>query len=242
MSISSITPGSSVYADEIDGLPIEDPRGWRDEYTDVVLKMFKGKDGLNDDVSIEDVKSIIVSKMIERDPKTPEYSGEKLLESKDLYERGFDAHLFHFLLKEHGENAGISYSTRLLERFTWNSRKYSSKLICAHGIVDRRTEPGTKDWHYVLELDPRFSGAKFRCITCGETNLLVTLGKMTESFKESKGGDANAHQVRVNKIAALVALPRGTKGRIYTALKTQMDSAGIQFLDDWPNGMPGEAK
>lgn len=98
MSISSITPGSSDDADYIDRLQIEESRGWKKEYTNIVLEKFKGKDGLNDAVSIEEVKSIIVSKMIKVDPKVPEYRGEKLLESKDLYERAFDAHFFHFLL------------------------------------------------------------------------------------------------------------------------------------------------
>lgn len=242
MSIAPMSRGSSIYADEIENLHIENPRGWIKEYTDIVLKMFKGKDGLNDDVSIEKVKSVIVDKMIERDPKVPEHRGEKLLESKDIFGRGFDAHLFHFLLTKLGLDEGIILNTRLLERFTWKSRITYWKLICAHGIASQMTEPGTKDWHYVLELEQGPSGAKFRCITCGETELLVTLGNMTEGFRESRRGDAAAHQSRVDMIAALVALPEGKKGPIYTALKNQMDNSGVKFLGDWPNGMPGEAK
>ena len=241
MSTSSTSHGPSINVDKIHDLRIETPRGWSKEYTDIVMRMFKGEDGLNDDVSIEEVKSVIVDKMIEKDPKVPEHSGKKLLESEDVYGRDFDAHFFHFLLKEFGLDAGISRNTKLLERFTWNSRNTYSDFICAHSIAHQVTEPGIQGWHYVLELEKRFSRARFRCITCGETELLVTLGDTPVGLLEFCGSHDNAHTYRMRKIAALVALPRGEKERKYTTLKKQMDDAGILILADWSDGLPGEA-
>ncbi|KAG7010066.1 hypothetical protein G7Y79_00001g003380 [Physcia stellaris] len=242
MSTSSMSHGSSINVDKIHDLPLETPRGWSKEYTDIVLRMFKGKDGLNDDVSIEKVKSVIVDKMIEKDPKVPEHSGKKLLESEDVYGRDFDAHFFHFLLKKFGLDPGISSNTGLLERFTWDSRNNYSKFICAHSMAIRVTKPGEQGWHYVLELEQRFfSRARFRCITCGETELLVNLGDPPHSLIESMGGYAGARRYCEDKIAALVALPRGEQETSYTVLKKQMHDAGILFLNDWPNGLPGEA-
>ena len=231
--------GSSTYAD-LKNLQIEIPRGWREEYTRIVLEMLKPKDGFNN-VSIEKVKSIIVDKMIERDPKVTEHGGETLLESKDIYGRDFDAHFFHFLLKKLGHNKEARSNTGIMDRFTRDSIITYWKWICALGIASKMTEPGTKDWHYVLQYGAT-SGGKFRCITCGETELLVTFENMTEGFRESRLSDVGAYERRVELIAGLVALRNGKKGTSYTATKTLMDSSGVKFIGDWPNGMPGEAK
>lgn len=241
----SLPAGSSGNANDIAAIPFDElrPDWWKnDEYNRIVLDKFVSVDGKDTRISIQAVKDSIIAKVVidRAELGKPTNPGDKV---PDPIDRAFDAHLFHAIIKEKAVSQQESVAAgefcffpiyspyMVLSRFEPDSMNVHHNFICADGVAERDRTGGEGREHYVLKFKNSSEG-KYRCITCGERDHLVTLGDMTEGFKKKWVGVGKAETKRLGIIASLSALPNRDDGKWkWKATKNAMVEAGIKLVD-----------
>ena len=196
------------------------PPGWDYVCFEAIRACFLDAYGSDTKIGLDTVKDQIVLFMKEKSPLDP----------SDL-RRTFDALHFHAVIHKtpasatfDGKNKGM-----VLDRFKTENLELNT-LRCSYGAAAKEAKSTAKP-HYILELkEPTVGEGKYRCISCGETALIVKVHNMTNEYKDKSGrSEADALKARESLIASLITVDLNAR-RDHT--RELMLQAGVYFLNE----------